>query len=76
MIGNLDEWCHDWHGDYLGTEGHTTEPHGPATGQNRINRGGAFNVGQPYLRLASRNWFAPDNLWWVVGVRVARTVMP
>ncbi len=76
VIGNLCEWCHDWYGEYAGDEGDVADPFGPATGETRIVRGGSFNMGQPYLRLAHRNWYTPNNLWWVVGFRVAHTTTP
>ncbi len=76
VVGNLDEWCHDWYRIYTGEEGDMVDPYGPESGEDRISRSGSFNTGQAYLRLAYRNWYSPNNRWWVVGLRVARTLNP
>lgn len=41
MSGNVWELCADWKGDYSATE--QTDPIGPATGTNRVGRGGAWD---------------------------------
>jgi len=38
MHGNVNEWCQDWYGDYTG--GIALDPQGPATGSDRMERGG------------------------------------
>ncbi len=76
VVGNLDEWTHDWHRDYDASEGDMVDPYGPDSGETRVCRGGSFNARYNYQRLAYRNWYEPDMLWWVVGLRVAQTVMP
>jgi Formylglycine-generating sulfatase enzyme. len=39
MHGNVDEWCHDWYGDYPVSA--VTDPTGPENGANRVLRGAA-----------------------------------
>lgn len=41
--GILWQWCSDWHGDYPAEK--QTDPRGPATGTERVLRGGAWLVG-------------------------------
>jgi len=41
MHGNVYEWCLDWYGPY--TQGHATDPTGPATGTEKAIRGGCFS---------------------------------
>ena len=40
MIGNVSEWCSDWHGNYSTTS--VTDPTGPGSGSIRVLRGGAY----------------------------------
>ena len=40
MSGNVWEWCQDWHGSYGSAS--QTNPQGPATGTDRVLRGGSW----------------------------------
>ena len=51
MHGNVREWCNDWYGTYSGD---TTDPQGPASGGNRVSRGGCWLNFARLCRSASR----------------------
>jgi formylglycine-generating enzyme required for sulfatase activity len=52
MTGNIWQWCRDWYGPYAG--GSATDPTGPTTGTDHVNRGGSFGSGARDERSANR----------------------
>lgn len=71
-LGNVCEWTQDWMGDY--PAGPVTDPVGPATGQNRVFRGGSFQYPDVESRAGFRNAYGPGNRVDFIGFRCVRTV--
>lgn len=69
MEGNIWEWCRDWYGPYPG--GSLTDPAGPATGIDRVNRGGSFGSGPRDERSADRAKNPPAEASAYRGFRLA-----
>jgi eukaryotic-like serine/threonine-protein kinase len=71
VIGNVMEWVHDWNGEY--TKEPKTDPQGPATGTDRVIRGGAWNAGNSvWVRPSFRFQFDPTVRSYGIGFRCAR----
>jgi formylglycine-generating enzyme required for sulfatase activity len=69
MMGNVSEWVADWFADYQ--QGSATDPQGPATGQFRVVRGGAWNLGRPAARASGRVGHGPAVRFRNLGMRCA-----
>ncbi len=72
MLGNAHEWVHDWQGDYPTVA--VADPQGPANGENRVFRGGAYRLPEAEARAAFRNAYGPANQVEFIGFRCARTL--
>ncbi|MDC1022812.1 SUMF1/EgtB/PvdO family nonheme iron enzyme [bacterium] len=68
MQGNVWEWVSDWKANYL--IGAQTDPEGPASGSNRVHRGGSWHSVGTALRSAKRNDGPPSNRRNYLGFRV------
>ncbi len=68
MSGNVREWCQDWYGSYVVEA--QTNPSGPSSGSDRINRGGSWFDRAWYCRVLCRNFNAPD-FRYTIGLRLA-----
>ena len=73
MHGNAWQWCEDWYGAEYYATSPVNDPTGPASGNDRVLRGGPWNGGPNNIRSAERFWFAPDVRGGSAGFRVART---
>ncbi len=70
--GNASEWCQDWYAPYLG--GSATDPQGPATGSDRVVRGGSYAGPQVPLRSACRSYYPPTLGFDSIGFRTVLSV--
>ena len=68
MHGNAWQWCSDWYDNY--PNGDTTDPHGPATGEFRILRGGSWSYSATYCRASCRDSRPPEGRDGGIGFRV------
>ena len=69
MSGNVDEWCNDWYGSYSATS--ETNPTGPASGSDRVHRGGESNSPSTFCRPTNRFYLSPSWQLPGMGLRLA-----
>lgn len=67
MSGNLNEWCSDWYANY--TKGDQVNPKGPATGSERVARGGSYGHFSNAARCSHRNKYSSEYVY--NGLRLA-----
>ena len=73
MDGNVAEWVNDWYQDDYYTVSPPNDPPGPASGWDRILRGGSWlDQTDYYLRVAFRYDDEPNYEDLFVGFRCAR----
>jgi formylglycine-generating enzyme required for sulfatase activity/predicted Ser/Thr protein kinase len=71
MAGNVWEWIADWYGAQYFQKSARRNPLGPASGSNRVVRGGSWKNGPDLIRSANRSSEQPDRRLNVLGFRVA-----
>jgi len=59
MHGNVAEWCHDYYGEAHYRESGAEDPRGPATGDERVLRGGSWRTSAERCRSAARDSETP-----------------
>ena len=69
MSGNVLEWCSDRYGSY--GSGAQTDPTGPASGSDRVSRGGGCYFYARYCRVSGRGDSDPDYGYDSIGLRLA-----
>ena len=73
MAGNVREWVSDWYSRNYYSVSPSHNPQGPATGENRILRGGSWDNHFDYMRTARRINTFPDRNNNVYGFRCAHS---
>jgi formylglycine-generating enzyme required for sulfatase activity len=71
MHGNVWEWTSDWYAPYPESAAGNIDPHGPASGEKRVIRGGSWFFDANSARCALRYTHAPQDKGFSLGFRVA-----
>lgn len=72
MSGNVWEWVWDWYKDSYEGAG-SVDPTGPSGGEDRVDRGGSYDSGAVYARVANRGRDTPSDRFRSIGFRLARS---
>jgi formylglycine-generating enzyme required for sulfatase activity len=71
MHGNVWEWTADWYAPYRDSSVDGIDPHGPASGDKRVIRGGSWYFDANSSRCGLRYTHAPKDKGFSLGVRLA-----
>jgi formylglycine-generating enzyme required for sulfatase activity len=70
--GNVWEWTNDWYGADYYSKSPVDDPPGPATGNQKVRRGGAWHSAPLFTRISFRNVNTVDSRYPNLGFRVVR----
>jgi formylglycine-generating enzyme required for sulfatase activity len=75
MHGNVWEWTSDWYATYHDSSVDGVDPHGPASGDKRVIRGGSWYFDANSSRCGLRYTHAPKDKGFSLGFRLAADSM-
>ena len=71
--GNVEEWVADWYAPYSLSGELEVDPKGPASGADKVRRGGSFKMNAKNCASWSRKYSLPDYRQNDLGFRIARS---
>jgi len=72
MAGNVWEWCWDWYDSTYYSSSPSSDPRGPASGSDRVVRGGSWDYNAQNPRCPNREGLTPGYASYVIGFRCVR----
>ncbi len=76
LSGVCHEWCADWFDQGYYARSPARDPRGPATGERRVSRGGAWRHADPWSPVGHRSSLPPHLRYSDYGFRLARDAGP
>ena len=71
VYGNVREWVQDWYEEKYYANSPETDPQGPPSGKQRVDRGGSWGFNAMFCRSAFRGDVLPDSRMGYLGFRLA-----